>query len=170
VRFLDDHLDPYMDVQHRDARVLGEQCDGLQWHVYVAQRADAGLRKPTFNIEISMTELGQQAARQFYRGENFVSAEQTTRDTGIVQLKPGAIIDDYVFEPCGYSMNGILHTGFITIHVTPEKGFSYASVEVSGCREDAADPSHLVAMAARIFRPGKMSMAVTTDGSAVDAE
>lgn len=30
----------------------------------------------------------------------------------------GADIDDYVFDPCGYSMNGILKGGFITIHIT----------------------------------------------------
>jgi hypothetical protein len=29
-------------------------------------------------------------------------------------------------------MNGIAKTGLITIHVTPEKSCSYASVEVSG--------------------------------------
>ncbi len=41
------------------------------------------------------------------RTEKFVSAEQTTKDSGILHIKPKAIIDDYVFEPCGYSMNGI---------------------------------------------------------------
>jgi len=44
-----------------------------------------------------------------------------TTETGIRRLVPAADIDDYVFEPCGYSMNGILDGGFITIHITPEQ-------------------------------------------------
>lgn len=46
---------------------------------------------------------------------------QVTTETGIRRLVPAADIDDYVFEPCGYSMNGILGGGFITIHITPEE-------------------------------------------------
>lgn len=34
------------------------------------------------------------------------------------------------FEPCGYSMNGMDGAQASTIHITPELGFSYASVEV----------------------------------------
>jgi hypothetical protein len=59
---------------------------------------------------------------------------QVTTDTGIRALMPGLDIDDYVFDPCGYSMNGIRDDGFVTIHITPEDGFSYASVEVRAAR------------------------------------
>lgn len=76
---------------------------------------------------------------------------------------PQATIDDYVFEPCGYSMNGIADGGLITIHVTPEPGFSYASVEVSGVDEATFDPAALLARVLRIFRPGNVSVAMTTD-------
>lgn len=50
---------------------------------------------------------------------------------GIQDLLPNSYIDDYVFEPCGYSMNGTEGKAFSTIHVTPEDGFSYASFEVN---------------------------------------
>lgn len=69
--------------------------------------------------------------------------------SGILALKPHADIDDYVFEPCGYSMNGIEGTGLITIHITPEKGFSYASVEISGYPEDVGCPDALLAAATK---------------------
>ncbi len=46
-------------------------------------------------------------AAQFYRGNAFVSARRTTVDSGIAALLPAADIDEYVFEPCGYSMNGL---------------------------------------------------------------
>jgi len=165
VEFLDKELAGHLDVPSRLARIIGSPFDGLQWHVYVASSAHDAPARPTFNVEVCMTELGDVAAQQFFRTDKFESAAATTRDTGIVHLKPGVVIDDYVFEPCGYSMNGISNTGFITIHVTPEKTCSYASVEVSGYLEDMVEPSMLVAQALRIFRPAKAVLAITTDGT-----
>ena len=55
-----------------------------------------------------------------------------TTGSGIRALLPGAAIDDYVFEPCGYSMNGLEGALASSIHVTPEEGWSYASFELSG--------------------------------------
>lgn len=88
---------------------------------------------------------------------------QTTTATGIRALMPGLDIDDYVFEPCGYSMNGIRGTGFVTIHITPEDGFSYASVEVTGFDADACDPTAMVGRITRIFRPAHMSVSMSQD-------
>uniref|UniRef100_A0A7S0R6E5 S-adenosylmethionine decarboxylase proenzyme n=1 Tax=Chlamydomonas leiostraca TaxID=1034604 RepID=A0A7S0R6E5_9CHLO len=156
----------HMDAGDRQSYVLGEQFHGLQWHVYIAGRHainDPADHKATFNLELCMTELGEKAAKQFFRTDKFVSSAQTTKDTGIIYLKPGAVIDDYVFEPCGYSMNGIDRSGFITIHVTPEMGFSYASVEISGHLDDMVDPDGLIAAAINIFNPGKMSVAMSVD-------
>lgn len=173
MRFLDGCLGGVLDLGGRQARVVGDELDGLQWHVYVAGRHPPQQPqqppRATFNIEVCMTELSADAAQQFYRTSKFTSAADTTRDTGIVHLKPGALIDDYVFEPCGYSMNGISKTGLITIHVTPEPGHSYASVEVSGYQEDLVDPTVLLAAAVRIFRPGKASLAISTDGRAPES-
>lgn len=160
VQFLDSQFANVIGSNGK-AYVLGHPYEGLQWHKYVVGRACA--EEPTYNLEICMTELGEEAAKQFFRGEDFVSSAQTTKDTGILQLKPGAIIDDYVFEPCGYSMNGIEGTGLITIHITPESGFSYASVEVSGSAADVNDPNELLAAAIRIFNPGKIAMALSVD-------
>jgi Adenosylmethionine decarboxylase len=48
-----------------------------------------------------MTELDFKASQQFVRTPAFVSSTQTTRDTGIDMLLPGAKLDDHMFEPCG---------------------------------------------------------------------
>lgn len=169
VSFLD-KLFGQLDPAGRQAYVLGEDQHGLQWHVYLAGRPDTASvpSRATFNLEMCMTELCTEAAQQFVRSDKFVSSEQTTRNTGIVHLKPGALLDDYVFEPCGYSMNGILGTGFITIHVTPEAGFSYASVELSGCREDVLDPAQVVGQALKIFNPGRISIAMSLDDAGAE--
>ena len=48
------------------------------------------------------------------------------------ELIDGFIIDDYVFEPFGYSLNAISSAGdYLTIHVTPQANSSYISIESS---------------------------------------
>lgn len=93
-----------------------------------------------------------------------------TTETGIRSLVPAADIDDYVFEPCGYSMNGILGGGFITIHITPEDGFSYASVEVSGFDPTAYSPADMVSRILAIFKPGKVSVSLSVDVASSSGE
>lgn len=56
----------------------------------------------------------------------------------------------------------------MTIHVTPEKGFSYASVELSGHKEDMVDLTTLLPAAINIFRPGKVSLALSVDNAAAE--
>eukprot|EP00877_Chromochloris_zofingiensis_P004332 jgi/Chrzof1/138/Cz01g04210.t1 len=141
--------------------------NGLQWHVYVADANGTAYDplngRPTHKLEVCMTGLCKQAAQQFFRTDKFVSAAHTTDITGIRSLVPGAMIDDYVFDPCGYSMNGILDKGFITIHITPEDGFSYASVEVSNFDPAAYDPADMVSRISSIFRPDKLSVSLSVD-------
>lgn len=84
-------------------------------------------------------------AAQFVRTSQFISAKHATEASGIRKLLRGSEIDDYVFEPCGYSMNGSEGKAFSTIHVTPEEAFSYASLELSGYPRAAIEPSKIVA-------------------------
>ena len=58
-----------------------------------------------------MTDLHRDSAAHFVRSESFISAERTTKDSGLRALLPDADMDDYVFEPCGYSMNGVQDAG-----------------------------------------------------------
>lgn len=44
---------------------------------------------------------------------------------------PGYAWDDHVFEPSGYSINGIKGKRYVTIHVTPQDGGSYVSFETN---------------------------------------
>lgn len=89
------------------------------------------------------------------RCSSYVSAEQTTEASGIRSLVPLAAIDDYVFEPCGYSMNSQEGRTFSTIHITPEAGFSYASFEISCFAAGSVDVQHLVARLSELFIPGE---------------
>lgn len=150
-----------------NSHVLGDPSCGLQWHVYVAD-AEPTVHKPTaapavYSLEVCMTELCQEKAVQFFRGDHFISAQHTSTSSGIQALLPNANIDDYVFEPCGYSMNGMEGAGFSTIHITPEDGFSYASFEVSNYATRDLDINQLVTALVQIFNPGKLTVALTVD-------
>lgn len=159
VEFLQSHC---ASLGGGSAYLLGEPHAGLQWHVYIAEDCSPA-PSPTFNLEVVMTDLHPTKAAQFFRTEAFVSAAHTTTHSGIGAIKPGASVDDYVFEPCGYSMNGIEGSGLMTIHITPEEGQSYASVEISGNACDMQCPNALLASVVEIFQPGRMAVALSVD-------
>ncbi|KAJ3139077.1 spermidine resistance protein [Physocladia obscura] len=60
------------------------------------------------------------------KGERRLLAE-----TGIQNIYPCSMVDDFLFDPCGYSLNGLLGQYYWTIHVTPEDICSYASFETT---------------------------------------
>ncbi|KAI9352845.1 S-adenosylmethionine decarboxylase [Obelidium mucronatum] len=53
------------------------------------------------------------------------------KETGIQEIYPCSMVDDFLFDPCGYSLNGLLGPYYWTIHVTPEDICSYASFETT---------------------------------------
>lgn len=53
-----------------------------------------------------MTHLDPEVMALFTR-EVCSSADEATQKSGIDKLIPNMIIDDFLFEPCGYSMNGV---------------------------------------------------------------
>jgi len=69
-----------------------------------------------------MHDLDETSAKRFYRGENFAGSRRTTKTTGVQDLFskaqfPNAKLDDLVFDPCGYSVNGLIDEYYYTIHV-----------------------------------------------------
>lgn len=135
-----------------------------------ANGAAAVAVEPTVSLEVCMTHLNVEHAKHFFRDETtFVSSRQTTEDSGIAALFPSMDIDDYAFEPCGYSMNGLSGPEYSTIHITPEDGFSYCSVEHSNIPVSVADPEAFVRRVAATFKPGTFSLAVSTDAPLASA-
>ena len=96
------------------------------------------------------------------RSANCKTGAEATEKSKIDQLIPGAQIDAYQFEPCGYSANAIM-TGdyYWNIHVTPEKDFSYASFETNYPKENYEE---LLKQVIEIFKPGAWLL-LKADGS-----
>jgi S-adenosylmethionine decarboxylase len=55
--------------------------------------------------------------------------------SGISDIVLGKI-DDFVFDPMGYSLNAIHHNRYFTIHVTPESDGSYISFETNAFNKE----------------------------------
>ena len=69
-----------------------------------------------------MTELDHILARKFFKRDNKTgdtAGKEMTELTGIGAINPDALICHFAFDPCGYSMNGIIDGDrYSTIHVT----------------------------------------------------
>lgn len=157
-----------------EARVLGP-ADGCCWYVLYASGghqktpalAPAGsqpAREGDDIFEVAMEGLSDDVCAQFFKAshpdvDGKELAERMTAASGIGELLPGVKVDDWAFEPCGYSMNGLRGGFYYTIHITPENGFSYASFETN-------DPKYRepkwVERIASTFAPSLLTLTLTT--------
>ena len=80
-------------------------------------------------LEILMFELDPAAMQVFYKSDEVSTFAKASALSGIEDLFPDAVLDGFLFEPCGYSVNGIMGEHYFTIHVTPQEEFSFASFE-----------------------------------------
>lgn len=67
---------------------------------------------------------------QYLRSDKQSSIEIRKR-LDLERLLPDFEFDDHLFQPCGYSINGLFEDKFITIHITPQERSSYVSVETN---------------------------------------
>jgi S-adenosylmethionine decarboxylase len=119
-------------------------------------------------FEVAMEGLSAKVCDGFF-GTDAAHAGKTGRALansmgeliGMNALVEGAVVDDWAFEPCGYSMNALNGPYYYTVHVTPEHAFSYASFETNDPAFAAADKLRDVATA---FDPTSLTVTVTTRG------
>lgn len=103
-------------------------------------------------LEVLMSDLDPAVMDQFFMKDG-VTAKDVTRMSGIRDLIPGSVIDATMFNPCGYSMNGMKTDGtYWTIHITPEPEFSYVSFETNLSQASYDD---LIRKVVDVFKPGK---------------
>lgn len=145
------------------AYVLGTSRDH-KWHIYAASALpDSPGNRSLYTLEMCMTKLDREKAAKFYKSSCDTATEMTT-STGISKLLPKSQICDFVFDPCGYSMNGVEGTSLSTIHVTPEEGFSYASFEAMGYDSEDVDLPALMDDVLACFQPAIFSVALHASG------
>lgn len=163
---------------YRKARVLPSKTSH-SWHVYAASdRVDDDVAleesreedgEPAFTVEVCMTQLDRALARRFFRRRTDgsgaggdVAGKEMTASAGIGGINPRALVCDFAFDPCGYSMNGIDGDCYSTIHVTPEDECSYASFECVGAPAGGGCEGigDVLRSVVHVFRPGTMSVSL----------
>ncbi|XP_037961024.1 S-adenosylmethionine decarboxylase proenzyme [Teleopsis dalmanni] len=115
------------------------------------------IAEPDQTIEILMQNLDAEVMSIFTKEISKTPTEATV-NSKIDQIIPDMLIDDLLFEPCGYSMNGIRNNGeYMTIHITPEKDFSYVSFESNVALSNYTD---LINRVIKTFKPSKFIVTV----------
>lgn len=101
-------------------------------------------------LEVLMHGIDERCAREFRALEPVRSG--VAMDLGLSRLFDGYELDEYVFEPAGYSLNGMKDAAYVTLHVTPERLGSYVSFETND-PEFGYDPTAWVRALIERFRP-----------------
>jgi len=144
------------------------------WYMYTMKDFSRKMTsEPDQTIEILMSELDPEVMQLFHR-ENSSTAQEARERSGIDQLVPNMKIDDYLFTPCGYSMNGVLLNEcedyglgeYVTIHITPEPEFSYVSFESN---VPATSYLNIVTDVLNTFNPGKFILTIFATKTSVAA-
>jgi S-adenosylmethionine decarboxylase len=81
------------------------------------------------SYEIVVYHISNAASRLLTHGE--LTADDIRTLFQIDELFPNFSIDDHVFHPFGYSLNGIKNDKYFTIHITPQAESSYISVSAN---------------------------------------
>lgn len=104
----------YLNKQFKGAAHQFGQFELDRWYLYTLKNrlnTHGHLNKNEhFKFEMIMEKLSQATMSLFFRSSHpkTVTASDVTRKARIDTILPGMVIDDYLFTPCGYSMNGIL--------------------------------------------------------------
>lgn len=151
-----------------EAHALGP-LNGDHWNAFVHDNCNRPMSESTDrNLNIMMYDIDPAVAKLFYKvgpdGKTVQEAEHVTNASGIRDLLPTAQIQAHLFEPCGYSMNGLLFESFYTIHVTPEETCSYVSFETN---VRMSDYTSLVKNVLKVFRPQRFTMTMVADEGAI---
>jgi S-adenosylmethionine decarboxylase len=105
-------------------------------------------------LEILMYDTAGDVNRLFVKSS---SAADLREKIGLGEMFPDFLVDDHLFDPAGYSFNGIKGEFYTTLHVTPQKKGSYTSFETN-YGLDAAGVEEIVSRVLAFFRPARSDL------------
>lgn len=182
IKYLNNH-EKLQDRLRGAGHILGP-VTGDHWFVYVADHDPSVFVPPSLSaapcsqvqlrntpapptertINMMMFDMAPEVGNIFFQKTCQTGKEMTAR-SGISNLVPGATIDETAFNPCGYSMNAILHDAYSTIHITPEPECSYCSFETNTCLRSY---DAMVRNVLSVFKPKRFVLTMFGDEAALD--
>ena len=107
-------------------------CFGVpdEHHFYLFHsEGDNRISRPDRTIEILMYDLDDYIKKILFSAS---SAEEIRKRLGLYRIFENVQIDDYIFKPVGYSLNGLTREGsYYTIHITPQEPGFYVTFETN---------------------------------------
>ena len=122
------------DVERLQAMIPGKamrfgEAHGHHNLLFHSARGQAAAGDRT--LELLMYDISPESSDFLItRGE---SLEEVKSFFNMEQIFVGYQVDAYAFKPCGASFNAIKDGLYYTIHITPEKEYSYVSIETNDC-------------------------------------
>lgn len=145
--------DFYDDIKKIHARIPGRafRLGNADEHHLFMFHSDRPYRpeKTDRTLEVLMYDLQGLAADIFNR-EN-MTATQIREATKVDQILKDYKVDDYAFQPYGYSLNAVKGQNYFTIHVTPQEESPYVSFETN--EVEAGKAQKVLAAVIEVFRP-----------------
>lgn len=133
------------------------------WYMYTLHKPKS-IEEGDQTLEIIMTKLDPEVMSIFTQ-ECSKTAQEATIKAKIDTIFPNAILDAYLFEPCGYSVNAILPKGYyFNMHITPEAHCSYVSFETDAPEKSYVD---LIRKILDLFKPEQFIITFFANENAV---
>jgi len=159
------------------AYIVGK-TNGNHWYCYLwgeghANRIHECTESKDYTLEILMTQLHPDNERLFSRESGYTSEGKAIITEKLQSLYEDIQIDDFMFDPCGYSCNAIHPTkgcNYFTVHVTPENHCSYASFETNIAPSNKCSHKQLVLKVLDVFRPSKFTVTLFAEKELFDDE
>jgi S-adenosylmethionine decarboxylase len=116
--------------QHLPGRAFqfGEDDDHHLYLFHLDRPFDGDAQDVT--VEVLMYGIDPEVLERFHDSPGRDTASLRRR-TGVDRILAGFELDDYLFEPRGYSLNAIRDDQYWTVHVTPDPLRSYVSFETN---------------------------------------
>jgi len=141
--------------------IIGSK-ENEQWYLFTSDNSSNFLENDDVTLEILMSDMDDKAMIEFTKLKNKSSVE-VIKNSGIEKIVPGSVNDGCLFNPIGFSLNGLNKDGYYTIHVTPQASCSYVSFETNIKRKDY---SRIINQVVEIFKPNKFIITLfSTKGS-----
>lgn len=137
-------------IPEGSAYVLGRK-ETEQWYLFTLDNMAAQSKSSDVTLEILMSELDPNIMSRFTK-ITYQSSDDLVMDSGISQFIPGSMYDALIFDPIGFSLNGLYEDSYYTIHVTPQDICSYVSFETNLLQNDYTD---LINKVISTFNPRK---------------
>ncbi|OED36919.1 hypothetical protein AB834_02500 [PVC group bacterium (ex Bugula neritina AB1)] len=104
---------------------------GEHLHVFIATSYESPdyTLEDDFTIELLMSQPSSSIINDFEK--NASNSKAIQNKLAFESFFDNIFIEDHIFEPRGYSLNGISQEFYLTLHVTPQEENSYVSFETN---------------------------------------